>query len=77
MVDFSSGIEDGGDQPVDPGLSAGGGGDGDLAADDLDLDRADPRHIRPVAQPAADRQLAAVLDPDQHVGAGVGDRGDQ
>ena len=52
------GVEDRGDQPVDPGLAAGGGGDGDLAADDLDLDRADPRHVGAVAQPAADRELA-------------------
>jgi hypothetical protein len=71
------GIEDGGDQPVDPGLLSRARGDGDLAADDANLDPANAGHIRAVAQPAADRKVAAGLDPDQQLGAGVGDRGDQ
>jgi hypothetical protein len=63
------GIEDGGDQSVDPALVSCAGGDGDLAADDAELDRAAPRHLRAVTQAGTDREVAAGLDPDQQLSA--------
>lgn len=50
------------------------GCDGDLAAQDTDLDQAHPGQVGAVGQPGADREVAAVLDPDQQVRTGVADR---
>jgi hypothetical protein len=65
---------DGGDQPVGLAALTGVGGDGDRGGDDPDLDRSDAGDIAAIAQSATDREFAPDLDPDQQIGAGVGDR---
>lgn len=66
-------VEQGGREAVAAGVPAVGGGDGDLAFDDADLDVAHPGQERAVGQPAQDRGFTVRGQSGQEVGAGVGD----
>ena len=70
-------VEQRGGQPVNPGVPAGAGGDGDLALDHPDLHRADLRQERPVTVAAQHRRLAVALDADQQVRLRGGELADQ
>ncbi|MCG5213361.1 hypothetical protein MBA17_08830 [Streptosporangium sp. KLBMP 9127] len=63
-------VELGGGQAVHAPGASGGGGDGDLAFHDADLDPADPGQEGAVGQAAQDRRLADGAQPGQERGAG-------
>jgi site-specific DNA recombinase len=70
-------IEQGGGQPVGAGAAAGDGGDGDLGLDDADLGGSQLGQVGAVPVAGQRRELAPVLDPDQDISFGAGDRRDQ
>jgi hypothetical protein len=66
-------VEQGRGEPVDAGVPAGGGGDGDLAFDDAHVEAADPGQERAVAEMPQDRWFTGRGQPGQQRRAGGGD----
>src|SRR5215469_4408256 len=70
-------IEQGGREPVGPGLGAGRGGDGDLALDDADFDASEDGQEGAIGQAAQDRRRAGGGQPGQEVRMSAGGGGQQ
>jgi hypothetical protein len=70
-------VDHGGHQGVEAGAPPDLSLDHDLADDDPDLEGAHPGQERAVPETAAYRQFPVVFHPNQHVGPGGGDRGDE